>query len=201
MRFLLPEQAVALAEAIDPWYRTFVYTALETGMRWSELVGLRRSGVNLLHRSIAVTEQLVFIAGDKTTGRERRWVRQRPKTRAGVRSITISRFLAERLQEQLAERSQPGQDGLVFTNQRGNAIGGSIFNKRHWQAARATVGSDALVGPRMLQSLSTFSARRAAPGSPARYLRPTEASRSFARSRYPRTVTTLCGSTSGVAPQ
>jgi integrase len=140
MRFLIPEQAVALAEAIDPWYRTFVYTALETGMRWSELVGLRRSGVNLLHRSIAVTEQLVFIAGDKTTGRERRWVRQRPKTRAGVRSITISRFLAERLQEQLAERSQPGQDGLVFTNQRGNAISGSIFNKRHWQAARATVG-------------------------------------------------------------
>ena len=140
MRFLLPEQAVALAEAIDPWYRTFVYTALETGMRWSELVGLRRSGVNLLHRSIAVTEQLVFIAGDTTTGREKRWVRQRPKTRAGVRSITISRFLAERLQEQLAERSQLGQDGLVFTNQRGNAIGGSIFNKRHWQAARATVG-------------------------------------------------------------
>ena len=37
-----------LVEEIDPWYQAFGYTAAETGMRWSELVGLRRRGVDLL---------------------------------------------------------------------------------------------------------------------------------------------------------
>jgi integrase len=144
MCFLTPAEVITLAEAIDPWFRPFVYTEVETGMRWSELVGLRRSGVDLLRRSIAVTEQLVFIGGDVAAGRRGRWVRQQPKTRAGIRSISISSFLAEQLQEQLSMRSQPGRDGLVFVNMRGGPIGGSIFNKRHWQAARAAAGQDGL---------------------------------------------------------
>ena len=144
VRFLTPTELVALADSIDPWFRPLVYTAAETGMRWSELVGLRRAGVDLLRRSIAVTEQLVYIGGDSDAGRDGRWVRQKPKTRAGIRSISISNFLAERLEEQLANRSQPGRDGLVFVNMRGGAIGGSIFNKRHWQPARTAAGLDGL---------------------------------------------------------
>lgn len=144
MRFLTPEEVVALANSIDAWFRPMVYTAVETGMRWSELVGLRRSGVDLLRRNIAVTEQLVFIGGSVAEERKGRWVRQRPKTRAGVRSISISAFLARQLEEQMTTRSQPGPDGLVFVNMRGGAIGGSIFNKRHWQPARAAAGLDRL---------------------------------------------------------
>jgi hypothetical protein len=63
-------------------------------MRWSELVGLRRSAVHLLRYSIAVTERLVYIGGDRHIGRPGRWVRQQPKTRAGIRSISSSKFLA-----------------------------------------------------------------------------------------------------------
>jgi integrase len=123
MRFLTPAEVVALADAIDPWFRPLVYTAVETGMRWSELVRLRRSGVDLLRRAIAVTEQLVYIGGDSRAGRSGRWVRQKPKTRAGVRSISVSGFLAEQLEEQLANWSQPDRDGLVFVNMRGGPIG------------------------------------------------------------------------------
>jgi hypothetical protein len=32
---------VALAGSIDSWFRPLVYTAVETGMRWIELVGPR----------------------------------------------------------------------------------------------------------------------------------------------------------------
>jgi integrase len=144
MRFLSPTEAVALAEAIDPWFRTFVYTAIETGMRWSELVGLRRAEVNLLRRTISVTEQLVFVGGDSRVGRVGTWVNQKPKTRAGTRTISISPFLAGKLEGQLEHRSQPGPQGLVFVNMRGGPIGGSIFNKRHWQAARSAAGLGAL---------------------------------------------------------
>lgn len=144
MQFITPTDAVALAEAIDPWFRPFVYTAIETGMRWSELVGLRRAQVNLMRRTISVIEQLVFVGGDSSVGRTGRWVNEKPKTRAGTRTISISSFLAEKLQEQLEHRSQPGPHGLVFVNMRGGPIGGSIFNKRHWQAARSAVGLDGL---------------------------------------------------------
>jgi len=144
MRFLTPAEVVTLAEAMDPWFRPLVYTAVETSMRWSELVGLRRYNVDLLRRSIAVTQQLVYIGGDSSAGRKGEWVRQRPKTKAGVRSVSISDFLAEQLEEQLTDRSQAGRDGLVFVNMRGAPIGGSIFNKRHWQPARASAGLDGL---------------------------------------------------------
>lgn len=58
MRFPSPKEAAALAETIDPWFRAFVYTAIETGTRWSELVRLRPAQVNLLQRAISVTEPL-----------------------------------------------------------------------------------------------------------------------------------------------
>jgi integrase len=36
------EQGYAIAEASKPWYRTLVFTAAMTGLRWGELVALRR---------------------------------------------------------------------------------------------------------------------------------------------------------------
>ncbi len=122
----------------------FVYTAVKTGMRWSELVGLRRAQVNLLRRTISVIEQLVFVGGDSSVGRTGRWMNEKPKTGAGTRTISISSFLAEKLEDQLEHRSRPGPHGLVIVNMRGGPIGGSIFNKRHWQAARSVVGLDGL---------------------------------------------------------
>jgi len=142
LQFLTPDELAGLVEAVDPWYRTFVYAAAETGMRWSELVGLRRGRVDLLRRSIAVTEQLVFISGNSAKGREPLWVRQKPKTKAGTRSISISGFLSGLLGEQLANRAEAGKDGMVFPNHHGAPIGRSIFHKRHWQPARTAVGLD-----------------------------------------------------------
>lgn len=48
-----------------------------------------------------LTPAEVSPGGDLQAGRSGRWVRQKPKTRAGVRSISISGFLAEQLEEQL----------------------------------------------------------------------------------------------------
>ncbi|HEV2071349.1 MAG TPA: hypothetical protein VGR26_16280, partial [Acidimicrobiales bacterium] len=43
MLFLTWEEAVDLAEAVGERYRALIYLAVDSGMRWSELVGLRRS--------------------------------------------------------------------------------------------------------------------------------------------------------------
>jgi site-specific recombinase XerC len=46
MIFLTWDQAVELAEAHNDQYRALIYLAVDSGMRWSELIGLRRSNVD-----------------------------------------------------------------------------------------------------------------------------------------------------------
>lgn len=84
------DQCLTVAEAMSPRYRAMIYLALDSGMRWSELVGLRRAQVDLDRRKVRVTEQLVELA-------DRSRIRKEPKTTAGVRSITISALTAEML--------------------------------------------------------------------------------------------------------
>jgi site-specific recombinase XerC len=83
MAFLSWDEVVALAETIHSRYRALIYVAVDSGMRWSELVGLRRQRVDLGRCKIRVTDQLIRLQSGE-------WVRKEPKTMAGVRSITIS---------------------------------------------------------------------------------------------------------------
>jgi integrase len=78
MRFLEPEQIVAVAQAAGPHYRPMILTAAFIGLRFGELAGLRTDRVNLLARTIRVEEQLVEVSGRVSFGP--------PKTRAGVRT-------------------------------------------------------------------------------------------------------------------
>ncbi|HZU72224.1 MAG TPA: site-specific integrase [Acidimicrobiales bacterium] len=137
MRFLTPDEVADLAEATSPWYRTFIYTAAYTGLRWGELTGLRRKRVDLLRRTITVTEQLTAVDGKLVWGE--------PKTRAGRRTISISTFLADLLDQQLAERSLPGPDGLVFPNGAGNPVSAPSFTNNILTPARRRAG---LIGVR-----------------------------------------------------
>jgi len=87
MTFLDWDEVMLLAEAHSERYRAMIYLAVDSGMRWSELVGLRRGKLDLRHGKVRVTEQLVQLS-DVT------FLRKEPKTAAGVRSITISPFTA-----------------------------------------------------------------------------------------------------------
>jgi integrase len=88
MTFLSWEQALDLAEAHAERYRAMIYLAVDSGMRWSELVGLRRSKLDLHHRKVRVTEQLIRLDSGN-------WQRKEPKTPASVRSITLSSVTAD----------------------------------------------------------------------------------------------------------
>ncbi len=124
MTFLDWDQVIGLAEAHNERYRALIYVAVDTGMRWSELVGLRRGKVDLKNRKIRVTEQLVQLE-------DRSFLRKEPKTAAGVRSITISPFTASLLAAHLESFAQPGPDSLVFANAAGNPLTASSFRYGH----------------------------------------------------------------------
>ena len=76
MTVLTWEQATALAEAHTERYRALIYVAVDTGMRWSEVVGLRRRSVDVERRKIRVVEQLVQLDDGSR-------VRRQPKTDSG----------------------------------------------------------------------------------------------------------------------
>lgn len=63
-----------------------------------------------------------------------------PKTEAGRRTVAIPPFLIEVLEQQLAERAQPGKDGLVFVNTRGKTPHLSSFTSHTWKKARERIG-------------------------------------------------------------
>jgi site-specific recombinase XerD len=126
-------QCVALAEAHSDRYRALIYLALDSGMRWSELTGLRRDHVEVERRKVRVTEQLVQLA-------DRSRVRRVPKTSAGARSITISATTAAILGHHLELYAEPEADALVFTNGAGAPITHSSFQTHHFKPALAAAG-------------------------------------------------------------
>ncbi len=104
MVFLDWEQVLRLADGHSDRFRALIYLAVDSGMRWSELVGLRRARLDLPRRKVRVTEQLVRLHSGEFQRRE-------PNTAARVRSITVSRFTAYVLTDHLDRFAGPGPDG------------------------------------------------------------------------------------------
>jgi integrase len=130
---LSPGEVAALAGAIHPWFSSWIYTAAYTGLRWSEMLGLRRSDVDPLRRMITVRRQIVEVNGRFLGFGE-------PKTAAARRAIDIPPFLATLLEEQLLERAQMEPDGLVFVNTRRRPPHASSFASQTWKKARLAIG-------------------------------------------------------------
>jgi len=133
MTFLNWEEAIRLADAHNDRYQTLIYVAVDSGMRWSELIGLRRGKVDPRNSKIRVTEQLVQLE-------DRSWLRKEPKTAAGVRSITLSPFTAARLSAHLDQYADAGPDALVFANASGTPLSASSFLTHHFSKAQAAAG-------------------------------------------------------------
>ena len=111
MVFLDWDEVMTLADNIGDRYRTMIVFAVDTGMRWSEIIGLRHQKLDLENRKVRVTEQLIQLDDGS-------FVRREPKTAAGTRSITISPFTAELVADQLDRFGGDDSNPLVFTNRR-----------------------------------------------------------------------------------
>lgn len=122
------DQVEAIADAIGPRYRTLILVAAYGGLRWSELVGLRRRDVD--GDAVIVAGQLQRIGGQ--------FVRNDPKSVAGRRRVTLPASVAADLDRHLVEFTGPDPDDLVFVNQHGRPLGPSF--RSNWYRACAQVG-------------------------------------------------------------
>ncbi|HEU5085130.1 MAG TPA: tyrosine-type recombinase/integrase [Acidimicrobiales bacterium] len=132
MRFLTHEELALLAEKTDERYRALVLVAGYTGLRAGELMALRRHHVDLLRRTISITEQVQHIGG--------RFVVSAPKSAAGRRSVSMPRLVAEALDAHLRALEDQSVDALVFPAPEGGYLVAQNFRKRVWLPAVETAG-------------------------------------------------------------
>ena len=115
-----------LADAIDPPYRALVLLGAYCGLRLGEMLALRRSRVDLLHRRIEVVATLYEI------GRE--LIENPPKTKAGQRSVPLPRVVVDALEQHLA--AQPGgPDDYLFRAPKGGPVRVAAWRYRAWAPA------------------------------------------------------------------
>ena len=134
-RFLTATQVTGLAtaaEEIQEGAGRVIETLAWVGMRWGELVALRRSSVHLLRRRIEISESATELGSGLTWGT--------PKTHE-KRVVMMPAFLADRLATHLGRIAE---DGLVFTAPRGGPLRSSPFRQCVWVPAIEAAGLDQL---------------------------------------------------------
>jgi len=130
-RVLTPEEVAAIADAVPHAYRTMVWLGAVVGLRWGEVAGLTVNSLDLLKGTITVRHQLTR-DGQLAV----------PKTRAGVRSMSIPAPLVDHLAEHLAATGLTGQDRgiLLFRASNGEPLHYSNWRQRIWVPAVRTAG-------------------------------------------------------------
>lgn len=128
------KQVYALAEAIGPRFRVFILAAALTGLRWGELIALRRMDVDLDEAEIRVQRSIAELNGGKL-------IVKGPKSAAGRRTVPIPAVLVDELRVHLRDHVEPGADSLVFTGPRGGTPKrGSWRSTVKWTATVKKVG-------------------------------------------------------------
>jgi integrase len=118
-------QVYALAEACGSRYYTLVLLACFCGLRWGELVALRRRDVDMATATVRITRQLTEVNG-------RPPLFAPPKTAAGRRVVIIPAPILRAVEDHLEAHAQPGVDGLLFTSPEGQLLRNSAFRNRVW---------------------------------------------------------------------
>ncbi len=125
-RFLEVAQVTALAAAAENRQAgagLVVETLAFVGLRWGELVALRRSRMDILRRRIEVAEAATEIGGELSWGT--------PKNHES-RTVTMPSTFLDKL---AAHLGSVARDGLVFTAPRGGPLRSSTWRRKVWVPA------------------------------------------------------------------
>ena len=113
-------QVMQLADAVEPRFRALVLLAAFCCLRESELFGLTRKRVNVLHRTVSVAEAAHQLEdGTQIIGP--------PKTDAGTRSVAIPAAIVRDIEHHLNEFVEPTPDSLLFTG-----ANRAPMRRNHW---------------------------------------------------------------------
>jgi integrase len=121
-----------IAEAIPVRYRVLVLLATFAGLRWGELIALRRHNIDLEACEIRIVETTAQL----DTGT---LLPETPKSRAGRRTVDFPAELVPEVRWHLERFAEPGERGLLFVGPQGARLRRSNFG-RVWVRACARAG-------------------------------------------------------------
>jgi integrase len=125
------EAVLALTDAVPERYRTLILLATFGSLRWGELMGLRKSDIDLNEATVCIERSVIEI------GRE--LVVKEPKTAAGVRTIALPRTLMREIARHLDRFAEAGPEGRMFVGPYGvTPVRGNFA--RTWSRAKKEVG-------------------------------------------------------------
>src|SRR4051812_29571898 len=132
-RIITVAQFETILTGIPVRYRMLVLLAIETGMRWGELVALRPVDVNLKHGIVTVRRTLVEVARKNSPTGERIFVKNHPKDDE-QRLISIDKATCRHLREHMMTYGVR-DTCLLFTSVAGTALSRNNFRTKYWVPA------------------------------------------------------------------
>lgn len=139
-RTLTPEEFGRLLGTIPERHRLMVATAVETGMRWGELIALRPRNIDFLRRTITVEETIVEVSKKHSPTGERMICKPYPKDNE-PRTFGVRTAWLEAIAEHIKSR-RISRDDLLFATEVGTPISRNTFRTRVWLPAVKASGVD-----------------------------------------------------------
>jgi integrase len=120
---LTPAELVKVAEKMPEHYRAAVAVAAWCGLRFGELIELRRKDVHTEggHLILKVRRAATIVDNKLVVGP--------PKTDAGTRDVTVPPHVAAMLREHMTKHTDRGPESFVFTTTQGKRLSKNAFTK------------------------------------------------------------------------
>ena len=139
-RTLTPAEYVAILTALPAQHRLMVETAINTGLRWGELIALKPRHLDLIKRTLSVEETVVEVSIKNSPTGQRMLTKPYPKDNE-ARTMAIPADLAGQLTDWITTR-RLGPDDLLFATRDGTPISRNTFRTRTWLPAIKASGVD-----------------------------------------------------------
>ena len=139
-RTLTPAEYVAILASLPARHRLMVETAINTGLRWGELIALKPRHLDLLKRTLTVEETIVEVSIKNSPTGARMLTKPYPKDNE-PRTIGLPTDLVAQLAAHITDCGlKPGE--LLFATRDGTPISRNTFRTRVWLPAIKASGLD-----------------------------------------------------------
>jgi integrase len=139
-RTLTPAEYAAILSALPMQYRLMVETAINTGLRWGELIALKPRHLDLATGKLTVEETIVEVSRKNSPTGQRMLTKLYPKDNE-PRAMALPEDLVAKLAAWISERGLRAGD-LLFATRDGTPISRNTFRTRTWLPAVKTSGVD-----------------------------------------------------------
>ena len=139
-RTLTPAEYDAVLAALPTQHRLMIETAINTGLRWGELIALKPRHFDLRAGKLTVQETIVEVSLSNSPTGQRMLTKPYPKDNA-PRTLGLPAELLDQLAAWISQRGL-GPDDLLFATRDGTPISRNTFRTRIWRPAVAASGVD-----------------------------------------------------------